>query len=203
VKEGIVSLSGDILHRKRKPQKGNKKGVGVLGKETLLEIRNDMERLELPSWVARAPRYPGEARQGKLTADQWRSFCTINLTFTLCRLWGQEAEGSRKRQMLDNFMHLVSAVKVASMHSMTEDRISSYVHHMETYLSGLLAMYPGTPLIPYHHLALHFARFLERFGPVHAWRCFPFERYNYLLQSISTNGKIGKFLMFNYVLVLI
>lgn len=189
-----MDASGNIVkgrHASRKnPGKG--KRSGVLGRETLKAIRSDMDNLELPSWLAPAPRHPGEAKQGKFTADQWRTFCTVNLTLTLNRLWGQEVPGSRRRLMLDNFMHLVTAVKLASMRCMTPTRIDDYAFHMHSYLSGLLELYPNTALSPYQHLALHIPHFLEGFGPVQAWRCFSFERYNYLLQNIPTNMKFGE-----------
>lgn len=167
-----------------------RKRTAVLGRDTLQEIVEDMERLKLPTWVSPAPRLPGEAKFGKFSADQWRAFCTINLPHTLTRLW---AHGdSRKQQMLVNFMHLVSAVKLATMRTMTPQRIDRYEFHMHKYLTTLIELYPGTNLTPYHHLALHFGEVLRRFGPTHAWRCFPFERYNYLLQNISTNKKFGE-----------
>jgi len=153
-----------------------------------------MDRLELPSWVSPAPRHPGEAKRGKFTADQWRSFCMINLPLTLNRLWGQEAQDSRKRQMLHNFMHLVSAVKLATLRCMTSERISRYAFHIHEYLKNLLQLYPATTISPYQHLALHLQDFLRRFGPVHSWRCFPFEQYNYLLQNIPTNMRLGGYL---------
>jgi hypothetical protein len=94
--------------------------------------------------------------------------------------------------MLDNFMHLVTAVKLASMRSMNAERIRSYTHHMHMYLTSLLDLYPDTTITPYQHLALHMPTFLKRFGPTHSWRCWPFERYNYLLQKIPTNMKFSQ-----------
>jgi hypothetical protein len=159
-----------------------------------------MARLSLPSWVTPASSNPGEAWRGKLTADQWRTLCCLNLVITLTRLWGDKPEGSRWRQMLDNFLHLVAAIKLASMRRMTQRRIKQYHHHMYQYLSRLVDLYPGTSITPTQHLALHFDTFLSRFGPTHAWRCFPFERYNYVLQRIPTNMKPG---MYNRCLELV
>ncbi|KAJ3501185.1 hypothetical protein NLJ89_g9453 [Agrocybe chaxingu] len=135
---GIVDNSGNLVNRINEVSgKGKSKGTIILGRETLKEVRIDMDRLVLPSWVSAAPRNPGDAKTGKFTADQWRTFCTINLSLTLNRLWGSEPEGSRKRLMLDNFMHLVTAIKLASMHCVTQDRISHYIFHMHRYLEGL------------------------------------------------------------------
>ena len=153
-----------------------------------------MNNLALPSWVSPAPKHPGESSWGKFTADQWKSFCTINLPITLIRLWGAKPHDSREYRMLANFMHLVTAVKLATMRQMTERRILKYESHMRKYLTTLLELYPDTTITPYQHMALHFGDMLRRFGPTHAWRCFPFERYNYLLQQTPTNSKFGEWL---------
>lgn len=150
-----------------------------------------MSRLILPSWVSKGPAHPGEAKGGKLTADQWRSFFTINLPITLTRLWGGEPLGSTKAKMLENFMHLVAAVRIASLRNITEERIRLYEEHMHLYLTTLLDLYPGTEITPYQHMALHFGQYLQRFGPTHGWRCFAFERFNYLLQQTPTNAISG------------
>jgi hypothetical protein len=151
-----------------------------------------MARLHLPSWVARPPSRPGEKKWGKFTADQWKTFCMQTLPVALIRLWGGQAEHSKERRRLDNFMHLVSAVKLATMHRMTEQRITEYEYHIRQYLQTLISLYPGTSITPYQHLSLHFGRHLRLFGPVHAWRCFPFERFNYILQQFPTNERFGK-----------
>lgn len=165
--------------------------TAILGNDTLAEIRFDMARTHLPSWFSKAPKYPGERKWGKLTASNWRSFALVNLPITLIRLWGNEPKSSRKRQMLENYMHLVAAVKIATLRSITATHISQYKDHIHQYLTSFLLLYPKASITPYQHLSLHFAEFLERFGPAHAWQCFPFERYNHRMQQIPTNQKFG------------
>ena len=184
---GIIDAEHNVL--KSKSYKHRK--TRVLGRQTLSEIRKDMKRTQFPSWMSTAPAHPGESKWGKFSADQWRTFCTQVLPITLIRLWGSKPKGSRERDMLDNFMHLVSAIKLATMRKMTPSRIAQYEHHMHTYLQTLLKLYPDITITPYQHLSLHFGSLLERFGPTHAWRCFPFERYNYVMQQIPTNQKFG------------
>jgi hypothetical protein len=183
--DGIIDTNEKVIA-------GNpKKRTVVLGRETLREIRNDMAHMQHPSWLDPAPKHPGERKWGKFTADQWRTFCTINLPITLIRLWGGKDKKSREYQMLENFMHLVAAIKLATMRKMTPARIQQYKSHISQYLSSLLDLYPHTSITPYQHLSLHFGDHLERFGPNQAWRCFPFERYNFLMQQIPTNDKFG------------
>lgn len=192
---GVLNQKGKVVSRISFIQGGHgkkAKSTRVLGRSLLAEVRKDMTRLNIPSWVSRAPSHPGEAKYGKFSADQWRTFCTINLPVTLIRLWGKESEDTREAKMLKNFMHLVTAIRLASMRSMTAERIDEYQRHMHRYLVTLLDLFPGTSITPYQHMSLHFGDMLRRFGPTHGWRCFPFERYNYLLQQIPTNNKLGK-----------
>ena len=185
---GIIDRDGNFIRDvDEQPQRNTR----VLGRETLKEIWTDMEHIGLPSWLAAAPHHPGSGRHGKFTADQWRSFCTVNLVISLIRLWGVKPEDSRKHRMLVNFLDLVAAVKIAHMRVMTPERIAQYEFYIHRYLKTLLDLYPGTSMAPYQHRCLHLGSMLRQFGPVHAWRTFPFERFNYLLQQTKTNMKFG------------
>lgn len=152
-----------------------------------------MKETMIPSWITRAPFLAGSTINGKLTADQWRTLCTINLVVTLGRLWGAaEEDQERKHVMLDNYMHLVIAVKMALMRSMTSFRINQYHYHMQEYLRSLLDTYPQTGISPYQHLSLHLPDMLRNWGPTHGWRSFPFERCLHLLQLVNTNRRFGE-----------
>ncbi|RXW14134.1 hypothetical protein EST38_g11717 [Candolleomyces aberdarensis] len=189
-RQRLQIIQDDGIHISNGATRPRNQCANILGRTVLKEIRRDMQTINRPSWQPNGPRWPGEAKFGKFTAAQWKSFCLINLPITLTRLWGGAAEGSIQRQCLDNFMHLVTAVKLASMNRMNENRVTQYEYHIRQYLSTLLELY-DTTITPYQHLSLHFGRHLRMFGPVHAWRCFPFERYNNVVQSFSTNNKFS------------
>ncbi|THV01678.1 hypothetical protein K435DRAFT_654794 [Dendrothele bispora CBS 962.96] len=184
---GITDEDNKVI----KGSKKSRKNTAVLGKQRLSEVREDMSKLRLPSWMSQAPSRPGDTAHGKFSADQWRAFCTINLPITLIRLWALEPKDSREFQMLTNFMHLVTAVRLANMRTITQDRIDMFEEHMHMYLEGVRRLFPERNITPYQHMSMHFGSMLKRFGPVHSWRCFPFERYNYLLQNIPTNSRMG------------
>lgn len=145
----------------------------------------------LPSWAPRGPAHPGETKWGKLHADQWQSLCTIYLPVTLTRLWGNKLIHSREYRMLQNFFHLVTALKLGSTRTTSHRRIEEYEDHMREYLKTLLNLFPGTAVTPYQHMALHVGQQLRRFGPTHAWRCYAFERFNHIFQKIETNKIYG------------
>jgi hypothetical protein len=172
-------------------QKSRRRKKAVLGRGTLSEIRSDRRKMYVPSWIQQVPPEVGSARAGKLTADQWRTFITINLVVTLIRLWGALPPENRFRQMLDNLMDLVTAVKISHMRSLSHEQIDQYTKSMHSYLAGVLILYPHARLVIKHHLALHLSPLFRRFGPTHAWRTFPFERINLVLQRTQTNSHIG------------
>lgn len=167
--------------------------VTVLGLETLQEIWKDNELVSLPSWIGRVPHRIGDSKVGKLSADQYRTACTINLVITLNRLWTNKIP-PRFKEMLDNYMDLVKAVKLSHMRVLTPRTIRLYEQTILRYLRTFSQLYPTFKLVPSQHLSVHLGQVMRNFGPVHSWRCFPFERYNGLLQNIPTNCKFGKLL---------
>lgn len=166
------------------------KRKAVLGHTVLTAAYEDSVNIELPSWMNPVPAAFGSKSHGKLSADQWRTLCSINLPITLVRLWGNNTE-SREYQMLVNFLDLVTAVEVGSMLITSEEHIKLYEHSITSYLQSLKELYKEARIVSNHHLALHISDFLHFFGPVHAWRAFALERYNYMLQNINTNQKFG------------
>ena len=150
-----------------------------------------MKRTILPSVISPVPREVGSPSAGKLTADQWRTFCTVHLLVSLVRLWGSDSSGSRRSQILDNFLHLVAFTNLLHMRTLTPERIKHIENENLIYLEGLRTLYPSHSLVPKHHMALHLPDMLRDFGPVHAWRTFAFERLNQIFQNVLTNSLLG------------
>ncbi|KAI0291453.1 hypothetical protein BC826DRAFT_1023017 [Russula brevipes] len=158
------------------PRASRKERV-VLGRMTLAEIWIDML---------------GDGRHGKLSADQWRTACTVNLVVTLVRLWGLKSPNDRQYRMLMNFMDLVMACKLAMNRRTTPEHIERFQLHMHRYLETAKELYVYSSLTPNHHLSLHLPRLFENFGPPHAWNCFVFERCLRWLKFIKTSNKFGE-----------
>ncbi len=162
----------------------------ILNNSVLTELRRDIRNMYIPSWLEKPPSNIGEASHGKLKADHWRTLCTVPMVMTLVRLWGNRKSLMEEVQALDNFMHLVAAVDLATRRTMTTERANAYGTHMLEYLRGLRSLYE-VDLVPNHHLAIHLTDCLLLFGPTHGWWAFPFERYNGMLQRLKTNQKAG------------
>ena len=146
--------------------------------------------MELPSWVAPAPRGFGTTEYGKLSADQWHTVCTVVLPVALIWVWG--TSDPRRFEMLENFMDLITAVVLASLLETTSQFIGLYKKYMLRYLTKMKELYKEATVKPNHHYSLHLPDFMELFAPVHSWRSFAFERFNYILQMLNTNLTFGE-----------
>ncbi|KAH6907045.1 hypothetical protein BKA70DRAFT_1428553 [Coprinopsis sp. MPI-PUGE-AT-0042] len=160
-----------------------------LGQDTMHEIWADMARTRLPSWVTPAPKDWGTVRRGHLSADNWKVICCIHLPITLIWLHGSSTD--RKRDLLENFMHLISAVRIASLRSISLDHIERYNSLIFRYTQGTRELYPDYSLLPSHHAALHIGDMLWMFGPKHAHDSPHYERYIYFFHQMNTNNKQG------------
>jgi hypothetical protein len=149
-----------------------------------------MEKTSLPSWCSPSPPRIGDKGQGKISADQWRVFCTVHLIVTLGRLWGSLPVDTRENQLFVNFCDLIAATQLATGRSVTIARAEQFRDLMLGYLRGLDELF-SYRLIPYHHISIHMTELLSHFGPTTAWRCWVIERYNHMLQNIETNGRFG------------
>ncbi len=87
----------------------------VLGCRLLPEIWKDMDKMVLPSWLRAGPLEIGSTPSGKLSADQWRTTCTVHLVITLGKFWGIKPHDGHFYAMYKNFMDLVMAMKLATM----------------------------------------------------------------------------------------
>ncbi|RPD52424.1 hypothetical protein L226DRAFT_474089, partial [Lentinus tigrinus ALCF2SS1-7] len=150
-------------------------------------VHRDMALTALPTSVGRVPVNVGSAAAGTLSADEWRTLCTIHLPITLIRIWAALPPSDRRRKMLDNFLHMVIAVRYGTARRATKVRIDTYNYHIFNYVHGLRTLFPEQELVPNQHLALHLGEVLTRFGPTQSYWAFPFERYIRLLRQANIN----------------
>ncbi|EDQ99107.1 uncharacterized protein LACBIDRAFT_317644 [Laccaria bicolor S238N-H82] len=163
----------------------------VLGSDVMEAVWEDMAFTQLPSWVGLVPRNWGTAKRGKLTADNWRVICTVHLPITLIRLWKDET--GRKAELLQNFMDLATAVRIANMRVSSKNQVRAYNFHISRYASALPTLFPDVSIKPTVHAALHLGDIMDLFGPVHSHSAPFYERYIYFLQQLNTNKKLGAY----------
>jgi hypothetical protein len=183
--------------------------ASVLGFEIVEQIDADIARTVLPTWLAATPLKFGSSDHGTLKAEEWRTVALVRLVVTLPRVWGFGT--ARQSLMLDNYMHLVSAIIVgnsrviirtpSAQRGLTKSTAQLYQYHFQAYLQGVVELYPTAKIKPNMHLCYHVGDLLPFFGPVHPWRCNVCERYIGMLQDIPMNMRFGmlKLIIHSYV----
>jgi hypothetical protein len=73
----------------------------------------------------------------------------------------------------------------------TKSTATIYREEYQAYLKGIIDLFPIAKLKPNMHISYHVGDLLEKYGPVHSWRAFVFERFIGLVQNIPINMRVG------------
>lgn len=155
----------------------------------LRHINTILPKIHTPTWIKRPIPVLGKASFGKLKADEWRSLLTLQLPLVLIPLWSDQDHV--KKSLLENFIHLVSLLNLGLKRLMTTSHIQGYRYHVGKYLESSTLLFQHCKLAPNHHMSIHLADCLERFGPVRAWWSFPFERLMGKILKAGNNNHIS------------
>ncbi|MBW0488105.1 hypothetical protein O181_027820 [Austropuccinia psidii MF-1] len=126
-------------------------------------IKKTLPHIWIPTWIKHAIPVLGKASFGRLKADEWQNLFKVQLPLILPVLWKDSIP--KTLSLLHNFAHLVSFVNVALKQSTSAKRIQCYCDHIISYLEGCLIIFDGVNSAPNHHMAIHLAEYMERFGP--------------------------------------
>jgi hypothetical protein len=187
------------LQRIRHPLKSaTPLGVRISSPEILEKFREVIRNTKTPTHVGSVPSNFGSAAAGTPKAAQWRTVFTIQLPLALIVLFGilppsASATEQLRSLQVDHTMQLVCAVLLACKRATTARRMHRFRMYLSKYIRELGVLFPGLEHESIHHMAFHIYDFLELFGPVHSWWCFPFERLIGQLQKLPTNHKFGKY----------
>ena len=161
-------------------------------------IHDVIKHTAVLSWLNSVPYNYGTAAARVLKANEWYNMATIFLPLALISIWGegsihQRALDSRKLcEILDHTMLLVSAISLVCMCTMMEVRSKSYLDYMTQYISTLPNLHPNAHLKPNHHMSMHVPLFLQLYGPVRSWWCFPYKWLIGQIQRLLSNYKTGQ-----------
>jgi hypothetical protein len=161
----------------------------ILGKKELAKIQKDIAGTIRPSWHTPPPFNFGTRSHGKLKADQWKSTIEFDLPVSVVQLWYKS--DSRRQKLANSTVGLSTALRWGTSGRTSKEHSGGYTGHIREYLTSVTELFPKKRLKPNHYAALRLGEFLQRFGPVHGWWMFPFERLIGVLQQINTNNKRG------------
>lgn len=172
--------------------------IQAFRKQDLKHVQADIAATSRPVYSVGPPANMGRKGQGKLKADHWKAAIEFELPVSLMKHWHRARlddlpdDAIQRHELAHSTMLLACAVRQGISYRTSEDHRSRYTSHMHAYLTSILRLKPGISLVPNHHNALHLGDCLARFGPVHGWWMFPFERLIGVLQKVNTNYKQGE-----------
>jgi len=190
-RDNLVDAQGRIRSQVKQRAPTKTTATVLLGPIMLDAIETNIKQTRLPSGVTRPPTGLGTAGGGSYTAAEWRTLATITIPLTLLQKWGAKPPETVEYRRLQNFMHLVAAIRQTMRTSLSKRDISAYTEHIQKYLSGILELYPGTSISPYQHRSAHFDRTMTLYGPTPAYNTGPFEQLNGQMKKIPHNNHGG------------
>lgn len=168
-----------------------RRGV-VLGHTTLAAYRDLVGKTMLPTHIKPPPLRLGETSVGRITAAEWATIFEISMVLLLVPRWGKSKPGSRIRQLLDNFMDLLAAVKLIKKDNIHPQDLVDFKTYYSRHLRNVQVLFPTEAIRPNDHMLLHDPMFVEYWGPLRGISAWAYEHMNGEAQKVSTNWKFGK-----------
>ncbi|KAJ3906583.1 hypothetical protein F5879DRAFT_1068746, partial [Lentinula edodes] len=163
----------------------------------ILTVRQVIQEVTVPSWISKPSEYIGLPRAGTPKADNWRRLFAIFLPLALLSMWQvlsplAASDAKDMGSVLDTSLYLTCALIAMTKHkSRLQDRLN-FREYLRCHILGLKHNFPGW-ILPSHHVSFHIFDYMDLFGPVHNFWCFPGERLISRLRNITINHKIGEF----------
>ncbi|KAH7875032.1 uncharacterized protein C8R40DRAFT_1045627, partial [Lentinula edodes] len=156
-------------------------------------VRQVIQEVTVPSWISKPSEYIGLPRAGTPKADNWRRLFAIFLPLALLSMWQvlsplAASDAKDMGSVLDTSLYLTCALIAMTKHkSRLQDRLN-FREYLRCHILGLKHNFPGW-ILPSHHVSFHIFDYMDLFGPVHNFWCFPGERLISRLRNITINHK--------------
>ena len=154
--------------------------TNIVNNENLAEIDRKADLFQVPLGVGRLP-VNISSNYGGFKADQWRTWITVYSPVVL--------KGILPNDHLQCWLIFVRACNILSQRIVKLSDLSTADLLLLNYCKKFEELYGKENCTMNLHLHLHIKETMLDFGPSHAFWCFPFERYNGILGSYSTNMK--------------
>ncbi|KAJ3803931.1 hypothetical protein F5876DRAFT_53988, partial [Lentinula aff. lateritia] len=163
----------------------------------LKRINQAVREVTVPSWISKPPEYIGLPKAGTPKADNWRRLFAVFLPLALLSMWQVHSpvaasDAKEMSSVLDTSLYLTCALIAMTKHRLRlQDRLN-FREYLRCHILGLKQNFPGW-ILPSHHVSFHIFDYMDLFGPVHNFWCFPGERLISRLRNITINNRIGEF----------
>ena len=153
---------------------------GVITKYHFAIIEDIVSKIVTPQDVGRIPLKIASGFSG-FTADQWRNWTTIFSAIALKQVL--------PLAHLRCWLLFVRACCLLNVRVLSADIVQQADAYLLEFCKHFEFLYGAISCTPNMHLCLHLWECLMDYGPVHAFWCFAFERFNGLLGRYHTNSQ--------------
>ena len=153
---------------------------GIISRSDFAKMEERMSRLSAPHSMGRLPLKIASGFSG-FTADQWRNW-TICYSVIVLR-------GILPREHLQYWLLFVKACTLLCTRCLYKNYVNLADQYLVLFCKKFEEVNGKEACTPNMHLHLHLRECLNDYGPVYAFWCFAFERYNGILGSFPTNQR--------------
>lgn len=155
-------------------------------------IRACIHNVSLPTWVGRPPSNLGEAKHGKLKANDYLVLFSFILPLIVPEFWHGPAASEFDKVQLETFSYLVICTNIVCSFKTSNADADCYTDLYIKYRRNIQRLFPYWPSKPNHHFGVHNGPILKYWGPLPPVGEFLGERIIGQFQNIKTNNKIRK-----------
>ncbi|KZO90608.1 hypothetical protein CALVIDRAFT_568941 [Calocera viscosa TUFC12733] len=194
-----------------------REGTEAGTRRELDEIHEILARFEIPGWYARLPSQVGYPAGGSLTSDEW---CCLAVLYgpaaippillkaskelppkktqkkrSATQQQEPQAEDAQTPRVhpaaAQNYLKLATVVKIYLRREITEADLARASALYSSFFAEFVEIYGAANVTPTFHWITHMPEQIRRYGPVHGFWTFLFERLNKVLKGFQTNGHKG------------
>ena len=153
---------------------------GILANNDFTTIEEITAKITTPRDIGRIPLKIGSSFSG-FTSDQWRNWTTVLSPVALKQVLPPDS--------LRCWLMFVRACSLLSSRVISVEAVSQAHCYLTEFCKQVELIYGSDACTPNMHLHLHLKDCLLDYGPVHAFWCYAFERFNGVLGSYHTNSQ--------------
>ena len=154
------------------------KEQSLLSKQDYNNMQEIVDAIRIPAHLGRIP-YKIQSNMSSLTADQWKNWVLEYSMFAVYSILPPEH--------VKCWSKFVEACSLLLKPVLTVSDVEKGDEILITFCKEYETLYGASMCTPNMHLHLHLKDSLLDYGPVYAFWCFPFERYNGIFQSFQKN----------------
>lgn len=153
---------------------------GILKSQDLKHIQEHIDSIVVPPDVGRIPNEL-ESRASGMTADQWKNWTLIYSPYILSNFLPKDHYKC--------WMLFVSACRILCGRTISIAKLHEADNMLLSFCRSAENLYGKNSITPNMHLHCHLAECILDYGPVYAFWCFSFERYNGILGTYQHNNR--------------